>query len=126
VLVLVIAVEVGLLVSDGVSTAKTFADPCASGLDKIMSAGLFAPGAGLPGGGHSTAARTLSSGRFTNATFAKGELGKHFVKHKDEWGAVGIDAYQARARSLLSSEIGNGIPRFYQGQWRCCPLQRPH
>jgi len=50
-------IELGSAVVDAVSTAKTFADPCASGLDKLISGGLFAAGVGQPGGGYSTAAR---------------------------------------------------------------------
>jgi RHS repeat-associated protein len=50
------AFEVGSAVVDAVSTAKTIADPCASGWDKLISGGLFAAGAALPGGGYSTGA----------------------------------------------------------------------
>lgn len=54
----------------------------------------------------------LPSGRFTNGNFAPGQLEIHFAKHADEWGAVGIDAYLARARSVLSTDVGNGVRGF--------------
>jgi RHS repeat-associated protein len=51
--------EVGLSVSDAVSTAQTLADPCASDLEKSSSLALFAGGLAAPGGGYSTAARQI-------------------------------------------------------------------
>jgi hypothetical protein len=59
-----------------------------------------------------TAQQALSSGRFTNGNFAPGKLESHYLKHADEYGAIGIDAYLARARSLLSTDVGNGIRGF--------------
>lgn len=54
----------------------------------------------------------LGSGRFTNANFASGQLEAHFAKHADEWGAIGQDAYLARARSMLSSDPGGNLAGF--------------
>ncbi len=51
----------------------------------------------------------LGSGRFTNGNFAPGQLESHFAKHAGEWGAIGEDAYLARARSMLSSDVGGEI-----------------
>jgi len=51
----------------------------------------------------------LGSGRFTNANFSAGQLERHFAKHADEWGAIGQDAYLARARSMLSSDPGGNL-----------------
>lgn len=51
---------VGSAVVDAFSTARTLADPCASGLEKFVSGGLFAVGAVAPGGGYSTGARSAA------------------------------------------------------------------
>ncbi len=54
----------------------------------------------------------LPSGRFTNAEFAPGKLAPHYADHAGEYGAIGIDAYVSRARSLLSTDVGNGVRGF--------------
>lgn len=54
----------------------------------------------------------LGSGRFSNANFATGQLEAHFAKHADEWGAIGQDAYLARARSMLGSDPGGNLVGF--------------
>jgi RHS repeat-associated protein len=54
------AIELGGAVIDGVSTAKTLTDPCASGWDKAVSGGLFAFGAMAPGFGYSTGGRVAA------------------------------------------------------------------
>lgn len=64
-----------------------------------------APTSALDDGGQ----LALPSGRFTNAEFAPGRLEPHFADHAGEYGAIGIDAYVSRARSLLSTDVGNGI-----------------
>jgi RHS repeat-associated protein len=56
------AIELGGAVIDGVSTAKTLTDPCASGWDKAVSGGLFAFGAAAPGFGYSTGGRAAAEG----------------------------------------------------------------
>ncbi|MGH3659230.1 MAG: RHS repeat-associated core domain-containing protein, partial [Micromonosporaceae bacterium] len=54
------AFEVGSAVMDAFSTAGTLADPCASGLEKLASGGLFILGMAGPGGGYSSGARATS------------------------------------------------------------------
>lgn len=47
-------IEIALSVYDAYDTAKTLTDPCASGGQKVTSAGLYVAGLVLPGGGYST------------------------------------------------------------------------
>jgi RHS repeat-associated protein len=49
--------ELGLSISDAISTAQTLSDPCAGIGEKSFMAGLFIVGLVTPGGGYSTAAR---------------------------------------------------------------------
>lgn len=51
------AIELGLSISDLISTIDTLADPCASLGEKVLSGSLFALGVVGPGGGYSTAGR---------------------------------------------------------------------
>lgn len=80
----------------------------AQGADSDFVSDLVAPTSALD----ETAQLALPSGRFTNGNFAPGKLDSHYLKHADEYGAIGIDAYLARARSLLSTDVGNGIRGF--------------
>ncbi|VAW62716.1 hypothetical protein MNBD_GAMMA08-1242, partial [hydrothermal vent metagenome] len=48
-------IETGLSIYDAYDTARTLLDPCASGTDKLVAAGLFLGGLIAPGGGYSKA-----------------------------------------------------------------------
>jgi len=53
------AFEIGLSTLDVYSTGSILFDPCISGKEKALSAGLFIVGALAPGGGYSTASKAI-------------------------------------------------------------------
>lgn len=53
--------EIGLSISDAISTSQTLADPCAGAGEKALAAGLFALGVVAPGGGYSSIGKTANN-----------------------------------------------------------------
>ncbi|HCI45356.1 MAG TPA: hypothetical protein DE315_07510 [Candidatus Omnitrophica bacterium] len=68
------AFEIGLSALDAYSTGSTLLDPCISGKEKALSAGFFIVGALAPGGGYSTASKTLGEGLRNVRTIKTGRL----------------------------------------------------
>ncbi len=82
-------VEVGLAVYDAYETGATIIDPNASMGDKLLSAGGFALGAILPGGGYGSGAKAVGK-EVVEATAEKAikEVAEKGVKESAEKGAV--------------------------------------
>ncbi len=68
------AFEIGLSALDAYSTGSTLFDPCATSKEKALSASLFIVGALAPGGGYSTASKTLGEGLKNVRTIKTGRL----------------------------------------------------
>lgn len=72
--------ELGLSVSDAVSTIQTLLDSCSSTSDKLLSASLFFAGVVGPGGGYSTAAKAFNAEQDALIQLAKEAKAKGITK----------------------------------------------
>ncbi|MBI2171598.1 MAG: RHS repeat-associated core domain-containing protein [Chloroflexi bacterium] len=98
------AFEIGSAVYDAYTMADTLLSPSASVAEKVLTAGLFAAGAVLPGGGYAAGGKKLlqaADSKLLNFKTPK-LLGRHFEEHGAKLGYKTVDDYLAGANDLVA------------------------